>query len=218
MRPRRKKHYEERMNQCKHLLIEDPASYKGQWSSFFHNNNPIYLEIGCGKGTFVVESALSNPDINYLAMEVVDTVILLALEKAVNAGVKNVQFARCNAKYLLDYFSKGELSRIYINFSDPWPKTYQAKLRLSHKNFLDMYKQILIKDGEIHQKTDNRPLFDFSVRSFTNEGFPLKNVSYDLHNSDFQDNIVTEYEKRFSDLGQPIFRLEAVCPEAGNGD
>ena len=173
------------------------------------NNNPLHLEIGCGKGQFICELAKRNPNINYIAIEVCDDVAVLACEGVKRAELKNVRFMICGAEYILKYLKDSSVSRIYLNFSCPFPKLRYAKHRLTSPIFLPMYKQLLENGGEIHQKTDNMHFFEYSLETLSNLGFSLKNVSLDLHNSDFEGNIITEYEQRFLDLGQPIYRLEA---------
>lgn len=210
MRPRAKKNMGIRMSKCKHLLVEQPDMLKGKWShDLFGNDNPLHIEIGCGKGTFIVETARANPEINYIGIELVDTVLLLALEKAVAIELPNLRFVLGNADKLLDMFEKKEVDRIYINFSDPWPKRNKEKFRLTHSNYLSRYEVVLNDGARVFQKTDNRTFFDYSVKSFKDNGWVIENLTYDLHNSGFEGNIMTEYEQKFSSLGVPINRLEA---------
>ena len=210
MRMRKKKNCAERMERCSGIWIKNPADYKGRWRELFKNDNPIHIEIGCGKGSFVAGMAKMYPDINFIAIEKVEDVIVMAMEKAAAAELENVIFADIDAQVLADIFEKGEISRIYLNFSDPWKKNKQAKRRLTHKNFLDKYKQVLNEGDYIWFKTDNRKLFEFSLNSFCMENFKLENITFDLHNSGFEGNVVTEYERRFADEGAPIYRLESV--------
>ena len=189
-------------------FIANPASFKGKWHTVFGNNNPIHIEIGMGKGQFLTQLALRNPDINYIGIEKFSSVLLRASEKLETIELKNVRIINVDALMLNDYFSENEVSRIYLNFSDPWPKNAQAKRRLTSNRFLPIYQNILVNDGEIHFKTDNRLLFEFSLESLNNYGLLLSNISLDLHKSDYPDNIMTEYEERFSKFG-PIYRLEA---------
>ena len=176
----------------------------------FQNANPIHLEIGCGKGDFITGMALSHPDINFVAIEKVEDVLVMAMEKAFSADLKNVLFISDDAETIESIFKKGELSRIYLNFSDPWKKNKQAKRRLTHKNFLDRYKNVLNNGDYIWFKTDNKSLFEFSLNSFAQENFKMSNITFDLHSSNFEGNIMTEYEKRFTDMGMPIYRVEAT--------
>ena len=218
MRPRNKKHLEERFDQCIHLVAKDPVSLKGEWHSLFHRRGtPLHLEIGCGKGAFITGIAAAHPDIDFIAIDCVKNVIVTALEKTRDAALNNIRFINGNASLLPDFFASGEIDRIYLNFSDPWPRKKQAKHRLTHPSFLNSYREILSPYGFIIQKTDNRALFDYSIDSFTENGWKLSNVTYDLHNADtpseiLNQNIITEYERRFLDAGQPIHRLEAYPP------
>lgn len=193
--------------------IPNPESHKGKWSEIFGNNNPIHIEVGTGKGTFVTEMAKANPNINYIGIELFESVIVKALEKAVEANIPNVKLLNVNAQKLAEYFEASEVDRVYLNFSDPWPKTRHEKRRLTYKGFLDLYKEVLVPQGEIHFKTDNRGLFEYSLVSFSEYGLLLKYVSLDLHNSEFEGNIMTEYEEKFSNKGFPIYRCEVKYPE-----
>ena len=192
------------------FFIENPENYKGKWISLFNNNNPIHIEIGCGKGKFISELALRNPDINYIAIEKFDSVLLRASEKLEDLELNNLKITILDASELLNYFDEKEISRIYLNFSDPWPKKCHAKRRLTSKLFLDEYKNILKDDGVIIQKTDNRHLFEFSLESFNENGFLIKNICLDLHKDEerFPDNITTEFEEKWMTEG-PIYYLEA---------
>ena len=210
MRMRKKKNLDARWERCEGYLIENPEDMKGKWAEFFGNDREIHLEIGCGKGGFITGMAQKYPDINFIAVEKVRDVMVMAMEKAADAQLSNVVFMDMDAEKIEDIFEKGEISRIYLNFSDPWKKNKQAKRRLTHKNFLDRYKNVLNNGDYIWFKTDNMKLFEFSLNSFTQENFKLENITLDLHNSGFEGNVITEYEQRFLDLGQPIYRLEAV--------
>ena len=210
MRARPRKNLDKRMEACKAYLPENPEALKGKWRERLGKNDaPLHIEIGCGKGKFINELALQNPDTLYVAIEKIPSVLLLALEKAVTAKPDNLLFLSYDAALLGEVFDTDEIDRIYLNFSDPWPKDRHAKRRLTHKNFLDLYEKILAPEGEVHFKTDNRSLFDFSLESFEENGWELKDVTFDLHNSGFEGNIMTEYEEKFSSLGNPIFRLVA---------
>ncbi|MBM7621375.1 tRNA (guanine-N7-)-methyltransferase [Bacillus tianshenii] len=188
--------------------IPNPEEHKGKWAALFGNSNPIHIEVGTGKGTFITEMAKANPDINYIGIELFESVIVKALERAVTADIPNVKLLNVDAKKLTEIFEKGEVNQVYLNFSDPWPKGRHEKRRLTYKDFLDLYKTVLVEQGEIHFKTDNRGLFEYSLMSFSSYGLLLKYVSLDLHNSDYEGNIMTEYEEKFSSLGQPIYRCE----------
>lgn len=220
MRMRRKKNLEQRLEACgNHIyyIRTEDRNYNTavldkkylDYEKIFGNKNPVQLEIGCGKGQFVCEKAKQNPDINYIAVEKCANVIVQACEKATEEEIPNLVFLNGGAEYLTAYLPNNSIERIYLNFSCPYPKRKYRNHRLTHHNFLSIYEQLLIKGGEIHQKTDNMHFFEFSIEELATYGYAIKNVSLDLHNSDFEGNIVTEYEKRFSDLGQPIYRLEA---------
>lgn len=210
MRMRKKKNCAARIERCGDIRITEPEQYKGKWHEVFGNDNPIHIEIGCGKGAFVTGMAELHPDINFIAIEKVEDVIVMAMEKTVAKELSNVRFMDMDAERLEDFFEKGEIKRIYLNFSDPWKKNKQAKRRLTHKNFLDRYKRVLNNGDYIWFKTDNIKLFEFSLNSFAQENFKLRNITLNLHNSGFEGNVITEYEQRFLDLGQPIYRLEAT--------
>ena len=212
MRMRKKKHRDERMSACSEFIIKSREDIlnNSRLSDVTGIIKPVHLEIGCGKGSFIAECAKRNPDINYIAMEKVTDVIILAAEKVRDSMIENVSFINGDAKNIPEYLLKGEVSRIYLNFSDPWPKSGHYKRRLTYKDFLEIYKSVLTDDGELFFKTDNRSLFDFSLEQFEACGFKLRNVTYDLHASQYNDeNIVTEYETIFSEKGFKINRVEA---------
>ena len=210
MRMRKKKHCADRLESCASLWIKEPEKLKGKWTEeIFGHDNPRHIEIGCGPGQFICGMAQVHPDINYIAIDVVPDVLVLALEKAVSAELPNVRLIIADAAKLCDYFEYDEVKRIYLNFSDPWKKSRQAKRRLTHKNFLNIYKKLLKNGNLICFKTDNKALFEFSLNSFAEENFKLGNITLDLHNSKFEGNIMTEYETKFAEAGMPIYRLEA---------
>lgn len=197
------------INEHPDVIIQEPESFKGKWHEVFGNNNPIHIEVGTGKGQFVLGMAKQNPDINYIGIELFDSVIVCALEKIVEAKKpSNLRLLKVNGADLEKYFAKGDVSRVYLNFSDPWPKARHAKRRLTHEGFLSIYENILIDNGEIHFKTDNRGLFEYSLVSMNHYGMKLNYVSLDLHVNEPEDNVKTEYEEKFSAKGQPIYRLE----------
>lgn len=210
MRLRNKPWAEDYLNDHQDLVVPNPEDYKGRWNELFGNDNPLHIEVGTGKGQFITGMAKANPNINYIGIELFDSVIVIAAKKAVDSGQpENLRLLNVNGSKLEEYFAKGDVDRVYLNFSDPWPKTRHAKRRLTHANFLKLYEHVLIDNGEIHFKTDNRGLFEFSLMSLTDYGMKLNLVSLDLHNDDVEDNIMTEYEEKFSSKGQPIYRLEA---------
>lgn len=210
MRMRKKKHREDRLEACNHLFIENFEQYKNNLKAIFGNDNPIHIEIGCGKGRFITETAKLNPDINYIAIERNGDVTVLACEKINREGINNVKFLFGNCQQLEMVEDLHSVERIYVNFCDPWKKNKQAKRRLTHANFLKLYEKLLKDGGELHFKTDNTKLFEFSLNSFADYGLKMKNITLDLHNSNFEGNIMTEYEQLFSEKGQPIYRAEVV--------
>ncbi len=209
-----------RDNRAPEYLAQDervvliPESFRGKWHEVFGNNNPIHVEFGCGKGGFITELAKRNPHINYIAAERAETVVYKACKKAnlSEETPSNLRFLYFDVSNCKEIFEIGEVERLYLNFSDPWPKTRHANRRLTYRGFLEKYADILKKEGEIHFKTDNKGLFGFSIEEFSASGWLMKNVTLDLHNSGMEDNIMTEYEKKFSELGFTINRLEAVNP------
>ncbi len=188
--------------------INNPIDYKGKWLELFNNSNPIHIEIGCGKGKFITTMALNNPDINFIAIEKYDSVLLRASELSLNYDLKNLKLILLDAENILDIFEKNEIDLIYLNFSDPWKKKRYYKRRLTAPSFLEKYAIVLKQDGALYQKTDNRSLFEYSIENFCNAGWLLSNVSLDLHNDNFEGNVTTEFEEKWSKLG-PIYRLEA---------
>lgn len=198
------------INEHPDVIIPNPEDYKGKWHEVFGNNNPVHIEVGTGKGQFVLGMAKQNPHINYIGIELFDSVIVCALERIVEAEKPaNLRLLKVNGAKLQEYFAKGDVARVYLNFSDPWPKKRHAKRRLTHEGFLKLYESVLIDNGEIHFKTDNRGLFEYSLVSMNHYGMRLNYVSLDLHAEMPEDNIMTEYEEKFSAKGQPIYRLES---------
>lgn len=224
MRMRKKKNLEEKLSSVAENLIilhpEDPhyntAVEKKEYLDFpqiFGNRHPMQLEVGCGKGQFICDIAEKHPEWNFIAVEINPNVIYMACKKAKDAGLSNIRFLQCRAEYLTKYIPEHSVERIYLNFSCPFPKKKYASHRLTNERFLHIYRQLMKDTAEIHQKTDNRHLFEYSIEQFSQNGFAMKNITFDLHNSGFAENIMTEYEKRFTDLGQPIYRLEAYIPQ-----
>lgn len=193
------------------IVIPNPEQQKGKWKEVFGNDKPLHIEVGTGKGRFILGMAKANPEVNYIGIELFDSVIVSALEGVLETegGIPNLRLLRVNGADLLEFFEKGEVDRLYLNFSDPWPKTRHAKRRLTYKTFLSLYESVLPENGEIHFKTDNRGLFEYSLVSMSEYGMLLKDVSLDLHANEPEWNIMTEYEEKFSKKGQPIYRLEA---------
>lgn len=213
MRLRRDSRAPEYLAQDERVIL-NPENYRGKWKEVFGNDNPIHVEFGCGKGGFITQLALRNPNINYIAAERAETVVYKACKKANSSEEtpSNLRFLYFDVSNCKEIFEQGEVERLYLNFSDPWPKARHSSRRLTYRGFLEKYADILKKEGEIHFKTDNKGLFAFSIEEFSASGWLMKNVTLDLHNSGMEDNIMTEYEKKFSELGFTINRLEAVNP------
>lgn len=220
MRMRRKSRLDERITECgEHLLITEGCDFykKPEQEKYdiidlkkvFGNDNPVMLEIGCGKGGFAFKIAEKYPEINFIAVEKISNVIIEACEKADREKPKNLRFMNVAAENLLYYLGEHSISRIFLNFSCPYPKYTYRNRRLTYFRYLDIYKKLLIKGGEIRLKTDNRGFFEFSLQSLSENGFILKNIALDLHAGDLTDNIETEYEKMFVAEGKPIYKLEA---------
>ncbi|MGM9985733.1 MAG: tRNA (guanosine(46)-N7)-methyltransferase TrmB [Bacillaceae bacterium] len=209
MRLKHKPYAKEKMANHPEYVAHDAEQYKGKWDELFPTKQPIHIEVGSGRGRFITEMAKQNPDINYIAVEKYTSVAVDILEKALEAGVPNLKILNEDGQDLRDYFEDGEIDRVYLNFSDPWPKIRHAKRRLTHENFLARYEKLLKKDGEIHFKTDNQGLFEYSLMSFSRYGLEILDLSLDLHNSAFEGNIMTEYEQKFSSKGFRIYRVEA---------
>ena len=191
-------------------VVQEPKELKGKWHEFFGNNNPIRIEVGMGKGKFIMELAEKNPDVNYVGIERYSSVLLRGLQKRAEMDVSNIYFMRIDALELAEVFDKEEVDRIYLNFSDPWPKDRHAKRRLTSDRFLPIYDSILKKDGIIEFKTDNQGLFDYSMESIPEAGWTIEASTYDLHNSWMNEgNVMTEYEIKFSSEGNPICKLFA---------
>lgn len=224
MRMRKKRNLESRVEACREVnlgWLQDYASeLRGEnipekitAERVFGNSNPIHLEIGCGKGQFAEEIAKRNPHINYIAVEQNVNVLVTAMERTKASGTPNLKYLMGMAEYLEKMFDEGSVQCIYLNFSCPFPKNAYAKHRLTHKRFLDIYKNILAPDGVIYQKTDNSPFFEFSLNSYCENDFKLRNITFDLHNSKIEGNIITEYEAKFSSQGFPIYYVEARPPQ-----
>lgn len=206
MRLRNVKNKEEIMNNSKYL-VKNYFDYKGKWSELFENNNPIYIEIGMGKGKFIIENAVMYPDINFIGIEKFDSVICKGLQK-IPDGLNNLIMIRADALDIDNIFDK-EIDRIYLNFSDPWPKNRHHLRRLSSKVFLNKYASLFKNDASIFMRTDNRGLFQYSLVSFSENGYILRDLSLDLHKDDMP-LITTEYEDKFSNLDMPIYFVECT--------
>ncbi|HEM6116854.1 TPA: tRNA (guanosine(46)-N7)-methyltransferase TrmB [Streptococcus suis] len=209
MRVRKRKGAEDYLENHPQYVILNPEDAKGKWHQVFGNDNPIHIEVGSGKGAFITGMALQNPNINYIGIDIQVSVLSYALDKVIESQAPNVRLLRVDGSSLTNYFEDGEVHLMYLNFSDPWPKTRHEKRRLTYKTFLETYQQILPEYGEIHFKTDNRGLFEYSLASFSQYGMTLKQVWLDLHASNYESNVMTEYEQKFSEKGQVIYRVEA---------
>lgn len=194
---------------------KDWETHKGHWNDVFPEKRPLHVELGTGKGQFISQMAATHPDINYLGIEVQIGVLYYAAKKAAEGEVTNLHLLLFDISGLDTIFEEGEVDQFYINFCDPWPKARHAKRRLTYRTFLDQYAKLLKEDGKICFKTDNRDLFDFSLEEFNARGWELSEVTYDLHHSGMEGNIMTEYEQKFSAKGQAICRCVATKPKEG---
>lgn len=220
MRPRKIRNLTSRRDNCSDLRIpytlesfdfrtNDINEKFFNLEEIFGREAPVVMEIGCGKGQFACEYAKRNPDKNILAIECVPTVLVEACERVKSEGIENIRFLEMKAEYLPLFIREKTICEIYLNFSTPFPKSRHESHRLTSKLFLDIYKRLLVDDGFIAQKTDSQGFFEYSLESFSQNGFVLSEISLDLHKSDFEGNIVTEYEQKFVDMGLPIHRLVA---------
>ena len=217
MRMRKKPNLPARMDRCAALLIPDPVSMRGHWRELFPAARKVWLEIGCGKGRFSAETAEQNPDVLYLALERVPDAMVIAAERARDLGLTNVFFIDADAADLEEYFAPGEVDRVYVNFCDPWPGARYAKRRLTHPGFLLRYRKVLGERGEVHFKTDNHDLFEWSLFQFPKAGFALSEVTRDLHAHGVQ-GVVTDYEAKFHDQGIPIHRCVGTVLPRDQGE
>lgn len=221
MRLRGRKGIRENLESQPELVVLDAAPHRGNWKAFFGNDNPIYVELGMGKGRFISQMSVRNPHINFIGVDMYDELLRRASEKARLAweekGVDNppnLALLRANIEGIETMFAPGELERIFLNFSDPWPKSKHARRRLTHERFVTKYKEILNEKGEIHFKTDSQSLFEFSLNSFADMELVMRNISLNLHKDGPREDLVfTEYETKFMEKGQPIHRVEVVIGE-----
>ena len=188
-------------------IIKNPIDYKGDYQKIFENNNPIHIEIGMGKGDFIIENAKKYPNINFIGIEKFDSVIVRAVQKLENEEIPHLKLIKIDANEIDDVFDK-EISVIYLNFSDPWPKARHAKTRLSSEIFLKKYDSVFIDKKRIIMKTDNRKLFEYSIKSFTDYGYKIEDISLNLYEDDIKNNIPTEYETRFHNRGCLIYKVD----------
>ncbi|WP_221566446.1 tRNA (guanosine(46)-N7)-methyltransferase TrmB [Alkalihalobacillus sp. TS-13] len=209
MRLRNKPWAQDKIDDNPQVVVSNPENWKGKWHEIFENDNPICIEVGTGKGQFITEMAKLHPNANFIGIERQKSIIVSAIDKISESGQKNARLINVNAMHLINFFDKEEVHRVYLNFSDPWPKNRHEKRRLTHESFLKAYEEVLIPGGDIHFKTDNQGLFEYSLHSFSKYRLILNNVSLDLHRSDFIGNVMTEYEEKFSAMGNRIYRCEA---------
>lgn len=210
MRLKNKPWAAEKIEEYSNYVTTNGEDWKGKWQERFPKEQPLHLEVGCGKGRFIVEMAKRHPEINFIGMELQTSVIVRVLEKQIEAKLPNLQLLNGNAKAISDYFAPDEISKIMLTFSDPWPKNRHEKRRLTHKNYLRKFEEILKPNGELYFKTDNQGLFEYSLVSLNNYGMQFDEIILDLHNSDqAAENIMTEFEEKFSKKGNRIHQLRA---------
>ena len=207
MRQRNVKNKEEIITSSKYF-VNNPENYIGKWSSYFQNNNPIYIEIGMGKGQFIIENAKRYPNINFIGIEKYDSILALALKK-INTELPNLVMIRLDA-FNIDSIFKEEIETIYLNFSDPWPKKRHAKRRLTSPEFLKKYDLIFKNNNHIVMKTDNKDLFSYSIKTLNNHGYYINNITFDLEKEKDSLNIMTEYEEKFTKLNNPIYKIDVI--------
>jgi tRNA (guanine-N7-)-methyltransferase len=213
MRLRRQPGVREAMATYPGLVPLNGEEYKGKWQTFFGNSNPIHVELGTGKGNFITTLAEQNPHINYFGVELHEEVLIKAVKKAEAKKLTNIVFLWINIQDIENYFAPEEVDKFYLNFSDPWPKKRHARRRLTNSEFLVKYKRLLKPDGVIQLKTDNEGLFEYSLNQFAQELFLLKEITFDLHNSEYAEgNVMTEYEAKFVERGMKIYRCVAEHP------
>ena len=210
MRMRRMKNLDSRMEKCAEYRIPEPQSHKGAWRELMPGCTALWVEVGCGKGKFTAETAEANPDVLLIAVERCREAMVVAMEKAQGMGLKNVFYIDMDVANIEEIFAGEEIDRLFINFPDPWPRKKNAKRRLTYRTFLDKYCRVVRTGGEIHYKTDNAPLFEFSVEEFAACGLQVNNLTRNLHENGIV-GIMTGYEEKFHALGTPINRCEVVC-------
>ena len=209
MRLRHKPWAKEYLDSHPEYVLTAPPS--GHWKEVFQNDHPLYIEVGTGKGKFLDKMSKKYPEVNFIGIEKYESVLVTGVERLVENPSDNIRFILGDVADLLQYFQYREVDRLFINFTDPWPKKRHEKRRLTYQSFLTLYEKVLRPEGEIHMKTDNQGLFEYSLESMSQYGMKLKNISLDLHTSKLaSENVMTEYEEKFAAKGQPIFRLEAA--------
>jgi len=210
MRMRKMRNLEPRMAACAAYQITEPAAHKGSWRQLKPDCTALWVEVGCGKGKFTAETAAANPDVLLIAVERCREAVVVAMEKAKAMGLTNVFYIDMDVANMEEVFDRFEIDRLFINFPDPWPRKKNAKRRLTHRSFLDKYCRVVRETGEIHFKTDNAPLFEYSVEEFAACGLEVKNLTRNLHENGIV-GIMTGYEEKFHSMGTPINRCEVVC-------
>lgn len=209
MRQRHKPWADDFLKNNDHIVIPNPSDNKGNWKSIFGNNNPIYIEIGTGKGQFITGMARQFPNCNFIGIEIEKSIIVTAGQKVLETELENILLIKEDAANIRETFADQEIAGIYLNFSDPWPKNRHEKRRLTYHTFLELYRAILPLNGGIVFKTDNKGLFEYSLVSFSRFGMTLEEVNLDLHDLQDPSNVMTEYEEKFSAKGQPIYRCRS---------
>lgn len=218
MRLRHKPWAQDKLNSHPEYVPQQAENLRGKWQTRFAKEQPIHIEVGSGKGRFITEMAKAHPHINYISIEIQTSVIVCVLDHQLREQLPNLQILHADGRDLSNYFAPGEIDRVYLNFSDPWPKKRHEKRRLTSSAFLKQYQDILVATGEIHFKTDNQGLFEYSLASMSQYGMHFKQVWLDLHQSDYEGNIQTEYEMKFAARGQRIYRMEAAFAGADKED
>ena len=223
MRLRGRKGTREDLEKLPELVALNPAEYKGKWAEFFGNERPIHVEIGMGKGKFIGEISMRQPDINFIGIDKYDELLIRAVDKAKKlraenpehpGDLSNLRLALADAERIGDIFAEGEIERIYLNFSDPWPKKRHIRRRLTHPRYIRQYIRLLNENGTIHLKTDSPLLFEYSLNVFSDMGLRLRAISLDLHREKLRDDLIlTEYEMKFIEQGKPIYRCEVIVGE-----
>ena len=209
MRMRKKPNLVPRMQRCAATMITEPEALRGRWLEQFPGHRALQLELGCGKGRFAIGMAELHPDVNFIAVEREEGALIMAAERCEEHPLPNLRFVSFDAAELREVFAPAEVDRIYLNFSDPWPPNRQRKRRLTWRAYLEVYDEILRQQGDLCFKTDNQRFFEWSLQEICQFGWLLQNISLDLHNSDFEGNVMTEYEEKFSSEGSRIYRVEA---------
>lgn len=213
MRVRHKPWAKGKLDRHSDIVIQSPRDCNGEWHDEFHREAPLHVEIGSGKGRFITGMAKKYPNNNFVGIELHESIVVTALDRCLDEEIENVRLINEDARGLTEFFAEDEVDALYLNFCDPWPKNRHEKRRLTYSTFLAQYEYVLKKGGILHFKTDNQALFEYSLESFSKYGFTLQNISLDLHHARVKDNVVTEYEEKFSEKGQRIYRCEAISSE-----